>query len=87
MKPPIAFQQHRDTIRQIVDRHFPDFATQNPDFPLKAAYGTRNALTHGYFKVDLDVVWKTIERDLALLEVQVRDVIHALYHRGPSPSL
>ena len=32
-----------------IRRHFPDFAGQHPDFPLKAAYGMRNALTHGYF--------------------------------------
>ncbi len=30
-----------------IQRHFPDFSTQYPDFPLKAAYGTRNALAHG----------------------------------------
>jgi len=61
-----------------IQRHFPDFATKYPDFPLKAAYGTRNALAHGYFKIDLDVVWKTIERDLPMLDIQVRRVIQAL---------
>ncbi|MFC3851991.1 DUF86 domain-containing protein [Salinispirillum marinum] len=52
-------------------RHFPDFATKHPEFPLKAAYGTRNAIAHGYFKVDLAVVWNTVERDLPELEAQV----------------
>ena len=61
-----------------IQRHFPEFATTYPDFPLKAAYGTRNALAHGYFKVDLDVVWKTVERDLPELEVQVKDVIESV---------
>ena len=61
-----------------IQRHFPDFATKHPDFPLKAAYGTRNALAHGYFKVDLDVVWRTIERDLPCLEVQVNEVLKSL---------
>ncbi len=36
-----------------IQRHFPDFATQFPDFPLKAAYGTRNVLAHGYFKHEI----------------------------------
>ncbi|XSG84103.1 MAG: DUF86 domain-containing protein [Methylohalobius sp. ZOD2] len=61
-----------------IQRHFPNFAAKYPDFPLKAAYGTRNALAHGYFKVDLDVVWKTVERDLPMLEVQVREVIKSV---------
>ncbi|AXS82956.1 DUF86 domain-containing protein [Marinobacter sp. Arc7-DN-1] len=69
-----------------IQRHFPDFAIKHPDFPLKAAYGTRNALAHGYFKVDLDVVWRTVERDLPELEVQVGEVIQFLNYPGASPS-
>ena len=63
-----------------IQRHFPDFAAKYPNFPLKAAYGTRNVLTHGYFKVDLDVVWKTVERDLPMLAVQVSEVISTIGH-------
>ncbi len=66
-----------------IQRHFPDFADKHPEFPLKAAYGTRNALAHGYFKIDLDVVWKTVERDLPLLSAQVHDV---LADRGKKPT-
>lgn len=65
-----------------IQRHFPDFATQHPDFPLRAAYGIRNVLSHGYFKVDLDVVWKTVERDLPLLETQVEDIFQTLRPSG-----
>lgn len=32
-------------------RHFPDFAAKHPDVPLKAAYGARNALAHGYSRL------------------------------------
>jgi len=69
-----------------IQRHFPDFTTKYPNFPLKAAYGTRNALAHGYFKVDLDVVWRTVERDLPELEVQVEEAIQSLNYAGTSPS-
>ncbi|PXX97649.1 HepT-like ribonuclease domain-containing protein [Halomonas sp. LBP4] len=68
-----------------IQHHFPDFAAKHPEFPLKAAYGTRNALAHGYFKVDLDVVWKTVERDLPMLEVQVGEVLKSLNRSGASP--
>jgi uncharacterized protein with HEPN domain len=61
-----------------IRRHFPDFAEQYPDFPLRRAYETRNVLAHGYFKVDLSMVWKTVERDLPPLEAQVREVLDAL---------
>jgi uncharacterized protein with HEPN domain len=61
-----------------INRYFPDFTGKYPDFPLKAAYGTRNALAHGYFKVDLDVVWKTVERDLPLLKTQIMEIIQSV---------
>jgi uncharacterized protein with HEPN domain len=61
-----------------IRRNFPDFAKERPDFPLKPAYGMRNALAHGYFKVDLEVVWKTIEKDLPQLETQVAGALASL---------
>ena len=68
-----------------IQRHFPDFASRHPNFPLKAAYGTRNALAHGYFKIDLGVVWKTVERDLPLLSIQTEEVLQTLQDGKPSP--
>jgi uncharacterized protein with HEPN domain len=32
----------------------------------------RNALAHGYFKVDFEVLWKTIHNDLPLLYDQIK---------------
>ncbi len=55
-----------------IDRHYPEFSEIYPDLPLGIAYEMRNILTHGYFKVDLEIVWKTIENNLPLLEQQVK---------------
>jgi len=38
----------------------------------------RNAIAHGYFKVDLEIVWKTIKNDLPVLEQQTKDVLQQL---------
>lgn len=35
------------------------------------AYEMRNALAHGYFKVDLEIVWTTIHHDLPELAEQI----------------
>jgi uncharacterized protein with HEPN domain len=35
----------------------------------------RNALAHGYFKVDLQIVWKTIEVNLPFLHAQIASII------------
>lgn len=61
-----------------IRRNFPGFTEQHPDFPLKSFYGMRNTLAHGYFKVDLNVVWRTIERDLPPLYIQVSNILASL---------
>ena len=54
-----------------VERVAPEFVAAHPDLPLAFAYDMRNLLAHGYYKVDVAVVWKTIERDLPYLQQQV----------------
>jgi uncharacterized protein with HEPN domain len=61
-----------------IRRNHPGFAKEHSYFPWKYAYGMRNALAHGYFKVDLQIVWKTIETDLPHLKSQVERIIDSL---------
>lgn len=56
---------------QNIERVSPDFVTAQPELPLSFAYDMRNVLAHGYYKVDMGVVWKTIEGDLPYLLEQV----------------
>jgi uncharacterized protein with HEPN domain len=55
-----------------------NFFALNSDLPLSFAYDMRNLLAHGYYKVDLEVVWKTIEADLPNLKVLVEKAIEGL---------
>lgn len=57
-----------------IEKHYPEFAAENPELPLTFAYQMRNAVAHGYFKVDFEIVWKTIHRDLPGLHAQVTEV-------------
>jgi uncharacterized protein with HEPN domain len=58
-----------------IDRNFPDFVAAHPELPIRSAYDMRNALSHGYFGVDLEVVWKTIQSDLPLLKRNILVVL------------
>jgi uncharacterized protein with HEPN domain len=60
-----------------IQREHPQFGEQNPGLPLTFAYEMRNALAHGYFAVDLGIVWRTIRNDLPGLRVQVRTLLEA----------
>lgn len=68
-----------------ITRNCPDFVAEHPHMPLAAAYQMRNALAHGYFKVDLDVVWQTIRRDLPDLQAQVQAALNVLPREQGTP--
>jgi uncharacterized protein with HEPN domain len=38
----------------------------------------RNALAHGYFKVDTEVVWQTIHGDLPQLRLSIQELLGLL---------
>lgn len=50
----------------------PEFAAQHGDIPWLVMYTMRNRVSHGYDKVDLEIVWKTVQRDLPTLYRQVQ---------------
>ena len=49
--------------------------TAHPDIPWKKMRGMRDRLVHGYFDVNLDVVWETITKDLPPLIVVIERLI------------
>jgi uncharacterized protein with HEPN domain len=61
-----------------IESHFPDFAATHPELPLAFAYQMRNAVAHGYFKVNFEIVWKTIQNELFGLHTQVQAILQAM---------
>jgi len=61
-----------------IQRDHPDFSAEHPEIPLLSAYEMRNAVAHGYFKVDLEIVWKTIHSDLPEFHQAVRKAVENL---------
>jgi uncharacterized protein with HEPN domain len=54
-----------------ITKHDPAFEAQHPEVPWRFAYEMRNALAHGYFAVDVNMVWQTVVRDLPALRAQI----------------
>lgn len=52
-----------EVATKIMDRH-PKFAAQNPTLPWRNIRGMRNRIAHGYFDINLDVVWDTVQTAL-----------------------
>lgn len=57
------------------------FRDEHPEVPWREVFGMRNRVTHGYFDIDLDVVWNTIMNDLP----GVDEAVVRWLPSGPAP--
>jgi uncharacterized protein with HEPN domain len=48
------------------------FYEHHPDAPWSRITGMRNILIHGYFAIDVAIVWSVVENELPQLERQIR---------------
>ena len=48
---------------------------QNDNIPWSDVIGMRNRLSHGYFDVNLDIVWQTVKKDLPDLIEALEQII------------
>lgn len=52
-----------EAATQIIGR-YPSFVANNTHIPWREMRTMRNRIAHGYFSIDLDVVWETVLSDL-----------------------
>ncbi len=57
-----------------IEKHFPKFVAEYSELPLATAYQMRNAISHGYFEVDFEILWKTIQVNLPSLHTKINDI-------------
>lgn len=50
---------------------YPDYARQYAQVPWRSMRGMRNRIAHGYFDINLDVVWDTVQLALPELLAQL----------------
>jgi uncharacterized protein with HEPN domain len=59
-----------EAATKVMDQH-PEFADQHPEIPWRSMRGMRNRIAHGYFEIDLTVVWDTLQTALPALKAQL----------------
>jgi len=52
-----------------------NFRKQYPHIPWRKMIGLRNRLIHGYFDINLDIVWDTVLKDLPPLVADLEKII------------
>jgi uncharacterized protein with HEPN domain len=59
-----------EAATKVMDQH-PEFAAGHAEIPWRSMRGMRNRIAHGYFDIDLAVVWGTLQTALPTLKVQL----------------
>ena len=59
-----------EAASRVVADH-PAFVDARPGIPWHGIRGMRNRIAHGYFEVDLAVVWQTVQAELPPLVAQL----------------
>jgi len=52
-----------------------EYRSAHPEIAWRNMAGMRDRLIHGYFDINLDVVWQTVSEDLPLLVGQIEKVL------------
>ena len=58
-----------------VQRHHADYAAAHAELPWALMVGMRNRVSRGYFAVDWDLIWATVQQDLPALLSQVNALL------------
>ena len=79
------FEEHLEVQDAVIRRleiigeaakHIPKvIRSRFPKIPWREITGMRDVLTHEYFGVNIDRIWKTIEKDIPKLEKEVRKAL------------
>lgn len=59
-----------EAATKVMERHVA-FAEAHSDIPWRNMRGMRNRIAHGYFDIDLEVVWHTVQTALPTLRLQL----------------
>ena len=63
-----------EAATKVMDR-YPDFANAHAQIPWRSMRGMRNRIAHGYFDIDLGVVWDTVQNALPGLLGSVQSLL------------
>jgi uncharacterized protein with HEPN domain len=78
----VCFLRHLRIIGEAARRLPDEVKDLAPDIPWHKIIGMRNVLVHGYFEIDLDVVWDAVQRDVPLLKPAVGVLLKKLEELG-----
>ena len=74
----VWFVHYLQIIGEAASRLSDDFRAQHAEVPWGQLIGMRHILVHGYFDVDLDIVWNAVKNDIVKLKAQILAIVHRM---------
>ena len=71
----LAIVQLLEIIGEAANKVTPEFRAKYSQIPWKAIVEMRNRLIHGYYDIDLDIVWKTVVNEIPSLYKELEAVV------------
>lgn len=70
-----AVMRSFEVVGEATRRVSPEFREDHPEVPWRLMGDFRNKLIHGYFALDLEVIWKTATEDAPMLLGQIEGLV------------
>jgi uncharacterized protein with HEPN domain len=70
--------RHLQIIGEAASRVSTETQNRFSEIPWGKMIGMRHVLVHGYFEIDLDIVWSVLENDLGPLKEQIQTAMQNL---------
>lgn len=64
-----------EIVGEAASRVSPEFRAAHPDVPWADIVTMRHRLVHGYFDINRDILWQTIQEDLPLLATELESIL------------
>jgi uncharacterized protein with HEPN domain len=69
---------HLQVVGEAASRISRELLEAHPEVPWSRIVAMRNIIVHDYLSVDMDIVWRAVERDLPPLKKQLQSVLKDL---------
>lgn len=79
----VWFLWHLQVIGEAARALPEEVHTLAPDIPWPKIIGMRNVLVHGYFEIDTDLVWDTVQLDMPALKQAIERLLERLERLEP----
>lgn len=75
----LAITRLLEIIGEAAKNVSPELCERYPEMPWSSIIGARDRLAHGYMKINLDIIWAIVTKDLPPLIAQLETLLKSEY--------